>query len=94
MVEESTNQDEELTMYSNDGLVRAKIMEIPDNLPEEIKRQLQQFNEMSMMLNNSLDNPIAEEDSDDDDEDDESVEDSSPSPSFNDDANAVYSDIF
>lgn len=106
MVEESTqtNQDEEQAMYSNDNLVRAQVMEIPEDMPEEVKKQLQQFNEMSMMLNNSLDNPVADDDSDEDDEDDEDDDDEetigdsstsqSPVSSYSEDSNAVYSDIF
>jgi len=97
MVEESTQaiQDEEQQAYSNDQLVRAQVIEIRDDMPEEVKRQLQQFNEMSMMLNNSLDNPIAEEeDAEDEDDDEVTAEDSSTAPTFSENTNAVYSDIF
>ena len=99
MVEESKQEiQEDQTAYSNDQLVRAQIMEIHDDMPEEVKRQIQQFNEMSMMLNNSLDNPIAEEeDSEEDDDDDNEAstsESTSPAPSFSEDSNAVYQDLF
>lgn len=97
MVEET--EQEIQTDYSNDQLSRAKIIEIPDNLPEEVKRQLQQFNEMSMMLNNSLENTqLDEEDEEDEDEEDESEsavsEGSSQTTTYSEDSNAVYSDIF
>jgi hypothetical protein len=95
MVEESTQAlQEEQEAYSNDQLVRAQIIEIKDDMPEEVKRQLQQFNEMSMMLNNSLDAPIAEEADTNDDDDEVNAEDSSPAPSFSENSEAVYSDIF
>jgi len=96
MDEESTQAlQEEQQAYSNDQLVRAQVLEIRDDMPEEVKRQLQQFNEMSMMLNNSLDNPIAEEAEEaDENDDDVAVEDSSPAPTYSENPNAVYSDIF
>jgi len=102
LTEEEVKENEvEAAEFSNDQLVRAQTIEITDDMPDEVKQQLKQFNEMSEMLNKSIDTPVEfekedldEEDGEDGEDEESATEDSAPAQSFAEDKNVEYSDIF
>ena len=87
---EDENIDEEI----DESEVVAKVYPINENWPEEVKRQVEQINKMSTMLNNAGSDPVEGEEMAD--EEDDSVEEKpiEDAPEVSEDENETFDSIF
>lgn len=98
------NIDDVVDDFSEDEIPRATIHEITDDMPEELKQKLREFNEMSRIINEGLDSDDFEDgdtdtadgedlgDDEDDDEDEEEEDDSEEETTSGKPSNSKFTD--